>query len=63
MTYYWPITINPEVGIDRGCRYVFDLLIRRKGCTDPDIAFDPLSIEIDMKINPWIEKENYTVGF
>ena len=63
MTYYWPITINPEVGIDRGCRYVFDLLIRRKGCTDPDIAFDPLSIEIDMKINPWIEKENYPVGF
>lgn len=62
-TYYWPITINPEAGIERGCRYVYDLLIRRKGCTDPDTAFDPISIEINMKVSPWIEKKEYTVGF
>lgn len=62
-TYYWPITINPGIGIERGCRYVYDLLIRRKGCTDPDTAFDPISIEINMKVSPWIEKEEYTVGF
>ena len=61
--YYWPITINPEVGIERGCRYIYDILIRRKGCSDPDTPFDPVSIDINMNVKPWKEKEEYTVGF
>ena len=63
MTYYWPITINPGTGIDRGNRYVFDLLIRRKGVTDPDIPFELENIEFTMRVKPWREKEEYSVGF
>jgi hypothetical protein len=61
--YYWPITINPEVGIERGCRYIYDILIRRKGCSDSDTPFDPISIDINMTVKPWKVKEEYTVGF
>lgn len=62
-TYYWPITINPPEGVKRGCRYIYDIFIRRKGVTDPDTPVDPTSIEFKMSIKPWNEKEEYSVGF
>ena len=62
-TYYWPITINAPTGVERGCRYVYDVFIRRKGVTDPDIPIEPSSIELNMKIRSWNEKEEYSVGF
>ena len=62
-TYYWPITVNGADGIERGCRYAYDILIRRKGVTDPDTPVEPANIEINMRIKPWEEKKGYSVGF
>lgn len=62
-TYYWPVTVNDGKGLERGCRYVYDIFIRRKGVTDPDLPIVPTFIDIDMKRKPWEEKEEYTVGF
>ena len=62
-TYYWPMTVNAPEGITRGCRYVYDIFIRRKGVTDPDIPVDPTSIDIKMSIRKWNKIEEYSVGF
>ena len=61
--YYWPITINKGMGIGRGERYTYDILIRRKGVTDPDIPIDDARIDIRLSIKPWTEKEEYSVDF
>ena len=62
-TYYWPITINKGTGVERGKRYTYDILIRRKGVSDPDTPIDDASMDIKLKIKPWTEKEEYSVGF
>ena len=62
-TYYWPITIAPDRGVGRGNRYVYDILIRRKGVTDPDTPIDGKSIDIQLRTKPWTEKEEYSVDF
>lgn len=62
-TYYWPINVGNGQGVERGCRYVYDLFIRRKGVTDPDIPIDIESIDINLKVKPWKEKEGYGVRF
>ena len=61
--YYWPITINKGMGVGKGERYVYDIMIRRKGVDDPDIPIDGASIDIGLKIKPWTEKEEYSVSF
>lgn len=62
-TYYWPITVNASGGVERGCRYIYDVSIRRIGVTDPDTPVEPTGIEFEMNIRPWHEKEEYSVGF
>lgn len=65
-TYYWPIPVNRSGGgngIDRNCRYIFDIRITRPGSTDPDIPVELGEGEITMKIQPWEEKEEYGVRF
>lgn len=62
-TYYWPITIDKGTGVGRGNRYVYDILIRRKGVSDPDTPIDDVSMDIKLKIKPWTEKEGYSVDF
>ena len=62
-TYYWPVTIDKGTGVGRGNRYAYDILIRRKGVSDPDIPIDDASMDIKVKIKPWTEKEEYSVGF
>ena len=68
MTYYWPIDINrnapeSERGVRQGCRYCFDILIRRKGSTDPDRPIGLSDNEIKLEILSWKEKEDYQVIF
>ena len=68
MTYYWPIDINrnapeSERGVRQGCRYCFDILIRRKGSTDPDRPIGLNDNEIKLEIQSWKEKEDYQVIF
>ena len=67
-TYYWPIRINNEgtseyFGVSRGNRYIYEIHIRRKGVTDPDIPFIPHTADIKMTVRPWTEKEEYGVEF
>lgn len=62
-TYYWPIEAGGEDGLCRGCSYEYRILIRRKGTTDPDILIDRRSVEVNLNVKPWEEKESYYVGF
>ena len=63
-TYYYPIKVNQENGgLKRGCRYILDITITRAGATDPDGSLELGGLKINMEIEEWREKENYTVGF
>ena len=47
-------------GIGRNCRYIFDLTIRRKGTSDPDIPVRHEDIVTTLEITPWEEiQEDY----
>ena len=67
-TYYYAMDISQwaygEKGkMKAGENYVFDILLKRKGTTDPAICADPASIKIKLVRNPWIEKEDYDEEF
>ena len=62
-TYYWPLTAGGEMGIERNMTYNYNILIRRKGTTDPDTPVEPKDIDIELNIKTWTEKENYQVRF
>lgn len=66
--FWWPIDINREEGsenpgIHRNRRYIFDIVIKRKGSSDPDITVDTETAEIQKNIRPWKEKEEQHVIF
>lgn len=67
-TYYWTIPINrtgisDEPGIHRNRRYIYDIDIRRKGTTEPDVNINAEAITFKMEIEKWEEKDNYEVRF
>lgn len=67
-TYWWPVDINrdgnnEEQGIYRNRQYIFDIIIKRKGTSDPDTVMETEDAEIKMSIQPWKEKEDHTIGF
>ena len=65
-TYYWPININRQgggMGIGRNCRYIYDLTLRRKGTTDPDIPILHEDIETRLEIMPWKEIQEERIEF
>ena len=67
-TFWWPIDINredgtQEPGIHRNCRYVFDIVITRKGNKDPDTAIGKETADIRMETRPWNEKEEQVIPF
>lgn len=67
-TYWWPININrgkgiKDPGIHRNCRYVYDIILKRKGNTDPDMAVETEQTDINLEIKQWKEKDNYSVSF
>lgn len=63
--YYWPIDINSKdgEGIESGCRYLFDICIRRTGTSDPDTPIRIHESEIKLEIARWEEKQEYGVRF
>lgn len=62
--YYWPITINSEgYGIERNCCYCYDIQIRRKGTSDPEIPIEPKDMDIKISICEWKEMKGYGVRF
>lgn len=67
-TYWWPIEVNRsgdsgEEGIFRNRRYVYDIVIRRKGMTDPETPVDTDDIDISIETTAWNEKESYPIVF
>lgn len=62
-TYYWPITIDDGNAIKRNCCYTYNIRIKRKGVTDPDIPIIPEDAIVNMMIKPWKEVEEYGVSF
>ena len=62
-TFYWPITLNNGNGITRNCSYTYNIRIRRKGVSDPDIPIEPEDAIINMIIKPWKEIDEYGVSF
>ena len=67
-TYYWPINIGYEHDtnmfvVERNNRYTYDIHIRSKGTTDPDIPINIKSAEIKLNIEPWVEKKKYGIEF
>ena len=62
-TYYWPIEIGEGDGVSRNSIYSYSILLRRKGTSDPDILIDRRDVELELKVKPWEEKDNYYVGF
>jgi hypothetical protein len=66
--YWWPIEVNrdngtEEKGIYRNRRYIYDIVIRRKGMTSPDEPVVSEDIDISIETKTWNEKDSYTVGF
>lgn len=65
-TYYYPIEINRDGdgnGIERNCRYVFDIKITQTGLTDPEGSLDQKQIKTRMNIVKWEEKEWYDIVY
>lgn len=59
-TYYYPLDINRGIsaghngnGIERGYSYVFDILITRRGSTDPDTPVVKGEIQVSVAVRPW----------
>lgn len=65
--YYWPININRppygDGGIERNCRYEYDIVIRNKGNADPDTPVETDDISMNVKVTKWKEIEEYPVRF
>lgn len=61
--YYWSIEVGAGNGTERNRTYAYNIVIRRKGTTDPDILTEVKDIEFDITVKPWIEKEDYPVRF
>lgn len=68
-TWYWPIDINRSSddnggnGVERNCQYIYDINIRRKGSSDPDIPAKAEDLDIKFEIREWDRKQEYDVQF
>jgi hypothetical protein len=67
-TFWWPIDINREDGIEEPgihrCRqYIYDVTITRKGSHDPDKTVETDAVKLQLSIKPWEEKDRYQVSF
>lgn len=65
-TYYWPIDINRKdggKGLERNSRYIFDILLKRKGTSDPEIPVKWEEAESLSEVRPWNEKQEERIEF
>ena len=67
-TCWWPISINrqsnsKQPGIHRNCRYIYNITLRTNGSAGPDDPIEIEDIDIEMNIEPWNVKDNYSVEF
>ena len=66
-TWYYPIPVNRDEdgrgGVARNCRYVYDILIRRAGSSDPSIPVASGAVITGFAAGGWKENDKVTVGF
>lgn len=62
-TWYYPINIAGGAPINSGVSYLYDIVLKRKGCTDPDTSISLTDIEMKFKIVQWKEKNEYVAEF
>lgn len=66
--YWWPIRINrdegcPEPGIYRNRSYIYDVTITGKGSSAPDEDISLETIDFELEVKEWEEKDEYRVRF
>lgn len=66
--FMWPIEVNrgegtDNPGIHRNCSYIYDVVITRKGVTDPEETITTDMMDISMEVKRWEEKERYSIEF
>lgn len=62
-TWYYPINIAGGAPINGGTSYIYDIVLKRKGCTDPDTIISITDIGMKFKIVQWKEKSEYVAEF
>lgn len=62
-TYFWPIEACGGDALKRAAIYTYNILIRRKGTSDPDVLIEPQVISVKLEKRKWSEKENYPIQF
>lgn len=69
--YYYPLNINRgefgmsawHSGIERNCRYIFDITIRQTGVTDPCIPVSGETVTINGTVEPWYQRPETEIEF
>lgn len=64
--YYYPINVNRRSGssgVGRNTVYILDVVLTRRGTTDPDTAVDSGMAEICMQVEKWNEKNAQYVTY
>ena len=61
--YYYPVNVNGNRPVERGTRYVMDILLTRTGCDDPDSALESGAAVVSVDVEKWKEKEKQHVRF
>ena len=74
-TYWYPININRHtkspnrnsseegIGVERNCKYIYNITIKKLGSDDPDKPVDFAAVESKLIIKPWKELEEYDINF
>lgn len=65
-TYFWPVNIGREnggCGVERNCRYVYNIRITGKGSDSPDILPEEGSMETETEVSQWKEKDDCIISF
>ena len=70
-TCYYPISINrPESGhsdgqpgIGRNCRYIYDIILKSAGCSDPNMDIRPEMAHIICRTEGWNDRINTEIKF
>ncbi len=61
--WYYPVNIAGGAVLKRGCSYSYDIVLKRKGCTDPDTAVSLGDIKIKFSIAEWNEEKDFIAEF
>lgn len=64
--YYYPVNVNRRAtakGVERNCVYILDVVLTRRGTTDPDTAVDTETAQVKVTVRDWNEKDPQYVSY